>query len=122
MFNMAFIISKDSANTFNQIKGKQMRAYFFENELYKIKVFGNAETVYYIREDNNELIGINSSISSDMVILVKDDQIREIIYLTMPDAVLYPENEFPAEKEFLKDFKWIEDQRPTNKESIFTWN
>jgi lipopolysaccharide export system protein LptA len=122
MYNMAFIISKDSANTFNQIKGKQMRAYFFENELYKIKVFGNAETVYYIREDNNELIGINSSVSSDMVIIVNEDQIREIIYLTMPDAILYPENEFPAEKEFLKDFKWIEDQRPKNKESIFTWN
>ena len=121
MFNMSFIISRDSTDSFNQIKGKQMRAYFFENRLYKIKVFGNAETIYYIREDNNELIGINSSVSSDMDILINDDRIREIIYLKMPDAVLFPEDEFPADKKYLKDFKWIEDQRPADKYGIFFW-
>lgn len=121
MFNMAFIISRDSTETFNQIKGKQMRAYFFENRLYKIKVLGNAETVYYIREDNHDLIGINSSVSSDMDILVKDNKITQIIYLNMPDAVLYPEDQFPQDKRFLKDFKWIEDQRPKDKLDIFIW-
>jgi lipopolysaccharide export system protein LptA len=121
MFNMAFIISRDSTETFNQIKGKQMRAYFNENRLYLIKVFGNAETVYYIREDNNDLIGINSSVSSDMVILVNNNKINQIIYLKMPDAVLYPENDFPKDKHFLKDFKWIEDQRPLDKSGIYIW-
>ena len=121
MFNMAFIISRDSTETYNQIKGKQMRAYFFENRLYMIKVFGNAETVYYIREDNNDLIGINSSISSDMVILVNNNKINQIIYLNKPDAVLYPEEQFPNDKKFLKDFKWIEDQRPMDKSGIYIW-
>jgi hypothetical protein len=121
MFNMAFIISRDTAETFNQIKGKQMRAYFFENKLYRVRVFGNAETVYYVREDNGLLIGINSSLSSDMVIHVNDNKIREIIYLTQPDAVLFPEEQFPSEKKFLKDFKWIEDQRPADKSQIFIW-
>lgn len=121
MFNMAFIISRDSTESFNQIKGKQMKAYFFENKLYKIKVFGNAETLYYVRDDNNGLIGINSSIASDMVILITDDKIREIIYLKQPDAVLFPEKDFPAEKQYLKDFKWIEDQRPVNKQEIYFW-
>jgi hypothetical protein len=86
-----------------------------------IKVFGNAETVYYIREDNNDLIGINSSISSDMVILVNNNKINQIIYLNKPDAVLYPEEQFPNDKKFLKDFKWIEDQRPMDKSGIYIW-
>jgi len=119
MFNMAFIVSRDSNETFNQIKGKQMKAYFFENRLYKIRVFGNAETVYYVREDNGEMIGVNSSISSDMVIHVSDNKIRQIVYVNMPDAILFPEEEFPPEKKFLRDFRWIEDERPRDKADIF---
>ncbi len=40
LFNMAFIISRDSTDSYNQIKGKQMRAYFRNNQLYLIKVHG----------------------------------------------------------------------------------
>jgi hypothetical protein len=119
MFNMAFIVSRDSTDTFNQIKGKQMKAYFKDNRLNSIRVFGNAETIYYVREEDGAMIGINSSVSSDMVISVTDNQIRQIIYLTMPDAVLFPETEFPEEKKYLKDFRWIEDKRPANKWEIF---
>jgi hypothetical protein len=119
MFNMAFIISRDSTDTFNQIKGKQMKAYFRDNRLDNIRVFGNAETIYYVREDNGAMIGVNSALSSDMVIHIRENKIKQIVYLKMPDAVLFPENDFPAEKKFLRDFRWIEEERPKDKHDIF---
>jgi lipopolysaccharide export system protein LptA len=121
LFNMAFIISRDSSETFNQIRGKQMRAYFRDNQLYSIKVMGNAETIYYIREENLELIGINKSIASNMVIFLENRKVKKINYLSKPEAALYPIKDLPAEDQFLKDFKWITGQRPSNKNDIFNW-
>jgi lipopolysaccharide export system protein LptA len=121
LFNMAFIISRDSTESYNQIKGRQMRAYFRNNQLYRIKVLGNAETIYYVREEDFELIGINKSIASNMVIMLENRKVKKIYYLSKPEATLFPENELPKEDQFLRDFKWITGQRPASKDEIYFW-
>jgi lipopolysaccharide export system protein LptA len=121
LFNLAFIISRDSIETYNQIKGRQMRAYFRENQLYSIKVLGNAETIYYVREEDYDLIGINKSVSSNMMIMLEDRKPKKIYYLSKPEATLYPVKDLKKEEQFLRDFKWITGQRPANKNEIFTW-
>ena len=55
-----------------------MVGYFRDNELYKITVDGNAQTVYYIREDDGYLIGVNLAESSSMIIRLKDNDIHNI--------------------------------------------
>jgi hypothetical protein len=121
LFNMAFIISRDTTNSFNQIKGKQMRAYFRNNQLYMIKVLGNAETIYFVRDDKKAMIGINKSIASNMEIMLDNRKIKKILYLTQPEATLYPEKDMIDEDRFLKDFNWIEEQRPVNRQGIYIW-
>ena len=121
LFNMAFIISRDTTNSFNQIKGKQMRAYFRNNQLYMIKVLGNAETIYFVRDDKKAMIGINKSIASNMEIMLDNRKIKKILYLTQPEATLYPEKDMIDEDRFLKDFNWIEEQRPLNRQGIYIW-
>jgi lipopolysaccharide export system protein LptA len=121
LFNLAFIISRDSTHSFNQIKGKQMKAYFRDNELHSIRVDGNAETVYFVRDEERLLIGINKSVSSSMIIRLLDRQINDIVYLTEPDATLYPENELKEDELFLRDFYWIEAERPWSRDHIFKW-
>lgn len=124
MINSAFIISADehSKEDFNQIKGKNMTAYFAENEIYKITVEGNSETIYFIREEDGGLVGINRAFSSNMEILVADRQITDIFYFDKPDATLFPENEFPPNERRLRNFKWIQKDRPQRKEDIFFWS
>jgi lipopolysaccharide export system protein LptA len=121
LFNMAFIISRDSTDTYNQIKGKKMMAYFRDNELYRISVQGNAETIYFVRDEELDLIGINKSISSTMVIMLDDSKVKQIYYLTMPEAVLYPEKDLEQDGRFLRDFKWISGKRPASRNDIFIW-
>lgn len=122
LFNMAFIVSRDSIDSYNQIKGKQMRAYFRNNQLYKIKVIGNAETIYFVREEDNDLIGINKSVSSNMMIMLENKKIKRIYYLTQPEATLFPDKDIKEEDRFLRDFKWITGQRPVEKDQIYQWN
>ena len=42
----AFITSEVDSNSFNQISGENMKAYFHENKLSNIEVIGNGESIY----------------------------------------------------------------------------
>ncbi len=124
LINSAFIISIDdtiSKNTFNQVKGKRMTGYFKDNQLVKIKLFGNAESVFYVREDNGSLIGINKTSSSDMAIYLSNSEVQIISPIKEVDAHMYPPGQLSMEDTILKGFKWLQDKRPLKKEDIFTW-
>jgi hypothetical protein len=124
IFNSAFIISMDETdpNSFNQVKGKNMKAYFTENELYKINVLGNSETIYFVREEDGSLIGINRAFSANMEIFVADRQITDIFYFDKPDATLFPEEEIQPNELRLRDFRWHDAERPKTSEDIFLWD
>ncbi len=116
----AFIVSQeDTIQYFNQIKGKNIVADFHENELYKVKVTGNGETIYFTREDSGDLFGVNKAISSDLLIFMKENAIEKISFINKPEATLYPIEDVTAADLELKDFKWREEQRPKTKEDIY---
>ena len=121
MRNSAFIISKDDSNKFNQVKGRDMIGYFINNDLYKIRVIGNAETIYFAREDDRTLIGINKAMASNMLIFLEENQLKTITYIERPTATLYPEKQISNYDLFLRDFKWVIERRPLSKNDIFTW-
>ena len=119
MYNSAFIVSRDSTNTYNQIRGKNMVAYFRNNALYKIQVEGNAQTVYYIREEDGYLMGINLSESSSMLIRLINNEVQNINYQVKAEEVMYPEADLPSDMQLLKGFSWQELLRPIDKMDIF---
>ncbi len=121
MYSGAFIISEDDTNKFNQIKGRNIKAKFRNNDLYKINVLGNSETIYYVREEDRSLIGINKALSGDMLIFLEKNQVKSITYLQNPTAVLWPEKEISPYDLKLKNFKWLKDNRPLVKEDIYRW-
>ena len=118
LIKLAFIISQEDTVKFNQIKGKDMVCHFKDNELYKVDVNGNGQTIYYPK-DKNKVIGVNKAESSDLVIFLKGNEVQDIIFYTKPDATLYPLDKAPQNELRLKDFVWLEKYRPANKEDIF---
>ena len=124
LINSAFIISIDdtiSMSTFNQIKGKIMTGYFRDNEMEKVKIFGNAESIFYVREETGGLLGINKTSSNDMNIYLSDNEVQIVTPIKNVDAHMYPDHELTPKDLSLKGFKWIEDRRPMRKEDIFVW-
>jgi hypothetical protein len=119
MYNSSFIISRDDTSRFNQIKGKEMVGHFRDNQLYKIRVMGNAETIYYAREDDKSLIGVNKGVSSNMLIFVIENQVKKITYIGSPAYNLYPEKDLAPNDVKLKGFVWMEENRPLEKRDIF---
>jgi lipopolysaccharide export system protein LptA len=119
LLNSGFIISNDTLINFNQIKGKNIYGKFLNNELSNISVFGNAETIYFARNEDRELIGINKALSSNMFIKIINNEIEEISFIQDPEAELNPESEMPENVRLLKGFVWRNEERPQIVEDLF---
>ena len=118
----AFVMSRDTLTFFNQVSGRNMVAYFKNNALYKADVFGNSQTVYYVRDDKKELVGVNLSTSSDLRLTLDNNGIKDIIYLSRPEASLNPLKSLSKRDRYLKGYNDQEAIRPKDKYDIFRWN
>lgn len=122
VFNNAFIISKDtiSKNGYNQIFGIRLKGLFNdENKLRQVDVIKNAESIFYARNDKQELIGIDKAKSGSISILFADGDIEEYTRYNQIDGNLYPESKYPEKEKRLKGFDWREDERPLSVEDLF---
>lgn len=121
VLNNAFIISKDTiGDGFNQVKGLNLYGKFRENKLYEVDVVKNTEVIFYMRNDDQELIGINKNVSSSINMQLADNQIETITFFKTVDGDIYPEAELPANARKLRGFVWRGDERIKSKDDIFT--
>ncbi|WP_309597676.1 hypothetical protein [Flavobacterium oreochromis] len=121
VFNNAFIISKDTiGNGFNQVKGVNLYGKFINNKLKEVDLIKNTEVIYYMRNDKQELIGINKTVSSKINMLMGEgNTIESVTFFTNPDGEIYPEDELPENARKLKGFVWREEEQILKLEDIF---
>ncbi|CAH8294622.1 OstA-like protein [Mariniflexile fucanivorans] len=122
VFNNAFIISKDtiSKTGFNQIFGIKLTGLFNDdNKLRQVNIDKNAESIFYARNEDQELIGIDKARSGSISILFADGDIEEYTRINQVDGNLYPESKYPEKEKLLKGFDWREDERPLSVEDLF---
>lgn len=118
VFYNAFLIQKDSAG-YNQIKGDILIGLFTDNELDTININRNAEVIFYTRNENDELVGINHSRSSSLQITLKEQEIETIRFIRQADGKLHPESQFPENARILRGFNWRGEERLLSKEDLF---
>ncbi|WP_418888246.1 OstA-like protein [Maribacter arcticus] len=117
----AFIISLDSVSMtgYNQAKGINLFGQFIENELKIIDLIQNTEVVYYLYNDDDELIGIDKTVCSKIRITMAENDIEDLTFYTDPDGDIFPEKDLPENSRILKGFVWRGDERILSKEDIF---
>lgn len=120
VFNNAFLISKDTiGDGFNQIKGQKLIGLFENNELHNVDIIKNAEIIFYSRNDNDSLIGINKSKSAK--INMKFEEGYKIVTLfNQVDGEIYPESQFPENARKFRGFDWRGNERPNSIEDLFS--
>ena len=117
----AFIISLDSVSMtgYNQAKGINLFGQFIENELKIIDLIQNTEVVYYMYNDDDELIGIDKTVCSKIRITMAENDIEDLTFYTDPDGDIFPEKDLPENSRILKGFVWRGDERILTKDDIF---
>jgi lipopolysaccharide export system protein LptA len=120
LLNNCFIGSMMDSMRYNQIKGKKIRGIFTDNELHDIRVRGNAESIYYARDDeDSSYIGINRAVSKDMFIKMKKNKVEKISFLDAPDATMHPIKGSRPEDFMIRGFTWFSGRRPISRSDIF---
>jgi lipopolysaccharide export system protein LptA len=114
----AFIISRQDSVMFDQVKGKNMTGYIVNQELDRIFVDGNGQTIYYTR-DKEDIFGLNRAESSKIGIQFREGKIFKISFLGKPEGKLTPIPQLTDPERRLSGFDWKESIRPISKEDIF---
>ena len=80
-------------------------------EKYKVgDIIKNAESIYYLRNSENELIGIDKSKSAKIKIFISNQNIDTFTKINQIDGKVYPEDEFNENDKLLKGFYFREDE------------
>ena len=112
LYNNAFIVTTTDLKFFNQIKGKNITAYFENNELDRVKVVGNAEAVYYAMDEEEAYIGATKTICSEMMLFFEDSNVKNIKFYKQPSSTVTPMAKVLSSPPKLDGFNWEFDIRP----------
>lgn len=116
----AFIVSQDTIEGFNQIKGADITSHFKNGNIHHVNVDGAAaESIYWIRDDDGSTIGIDVAQSETMVIIMEGQSISTIKSFKDIKETMYPEDDLKESSRYLQGFKWHDTIRPTDKDDIF---
>ncbi|MBC6988335.1 OstA-like protein [Hymenobacter sp. BT491] len=115
LYANAFIVGQDTLLNFNQVKGRNMVAYFVDNRIKKVDVLGNAESLYFALDGDTAVTGMNKAVSSNMALRFAENKLKTISFLTNPDASFIPPHELKEPDKKLKGFQWRATERPARR-------
>ncbi len=121
MFPNAFIVNveKEDSLHFNQVGGKKMRGFFKDSKLRRVIIDGNVESIYFVRDSTtHQITDMNHSVTSRMRLLLKNNEVTDLAYLTKDDHSYTPINKVKEDEKILKGFIWKPKDRPVSKESV----
>jgi len=115
----AFVIERDTLGTgFNQAKGINLYGKFRDNKISDIELNQNAEMIYYLYNEDDELTGIDKGICSRIHLELEDNKITTATRFVKPEAMTYPPDEFPENIRKLRGFNWRGDEKINSVEEI----
>ena len=117
------VIEKDSLSNdgFNQIKGGILNGVFSESKLRDIEIKKNIDVIYYMySEENNELIGINKTTCSNLLMKLSENEIKDISFYVQPIGKVYPDKDLPKNERKLEGFIWRNDEKPQTINDLFS--
>ncbi|WP_294586871.1 OstA-like protein [uncultured Phocaeicola sp.] len=121
IINQALSVEMVDSTKYNQVTGKEMKAFFTDGEMKKVEVIGSVRLVYYPMDSDSTLIGMNVSETSKLEIYLEKQKLDHMVMSPQSNGTLYPLPQIPKGKDKLDNFVWFDYIRPLNKDDIFEW-
>ncbi len=111
--SQSFIIQKDTLENYNQIKGRNMIAYFNKSDLSMLDVNGNCQTLYFMLEADTITVGMNKVDCGKMLMTFGDSsRLENISFNKSAEGKFIPMHELLEPDTRLKDFRLRFNERP----------
>lgn len=115
----ALVITTPDLLFFNQVKGKEIEAFFDSTSLIRTEVQGNAEAIYYILDEVGAYVGVNKTACSSMVLHFNNGAVRKIRFLSAPSGKMEPMQAVDHEAYKLEGFRWETGRKPLTVDDLF---
>ncbi len=112
LYQNGLIINTPDFQYFNQITGTEITAFFNYGNLNRMKVNGNAESIYFARDEQDAYLGMNQTTCSEMLILFGANEVDQIKFFNQPNANMTPMAKIQGAPPTLKGFSWDFEKRP----------
>lgn len=112
MMQHALIVSKTGPDLFNQIQGRVITGHFEGNELDWMLVNGNAESMYYAKDDQERFVGANKTTSASIRLVFQNGKLHRVIFLKDVSGSFIPPTRVSVEEAHLSGFMWDVSKRP----------
>ena len=120
--NQALIVEQVDADQFNQISGREVKAYFANGRIDRSDVEGNVMVVYYYTEVGDSVaFGMNTTECTYLTAYMKEGLVDKLYIKDQSNGVFYPVTQVPTGKDKLSNFAWLNKLRPLSKEDIMIW-
>ena len=119
LLGKAMILSTSDFEFFDQIKGKIINAYFVAGNIDRMKVTGGAESVYYMKDEDDYYTGVNETKCSNMTFIFGDGELLQTRYYKEPASKLSPMQKANHETIKLQGFNWQIARRPLKLSDLF---
>lgn len=77
--NQTLSVEKLDSVNYNQVTGKDIKAYFKNGEMHQVDVIGSVRVVYYPMESDSTLIGMNVSETSLLNIYLENRKMKKMV-------------------------------------------
>jgi len=115
----AFSVNMTKEGMFNQLRGNNMTGAFIEGEIDYLRAKGNSESLYYLQDDeDSSYMGLNYAMADVISMKFKDKELKRISWINAVKGITYPMDKIPADKKTLKNFKWMEAEKPKSLAAI----
>ena len=111
IINQALTVEMKDSIHYNQVSGKEMKAYFENGDMRHIEVIGNVLTAFYPEEKDSTMTGFNCLEGSLLHLYMKDKKMEKGLFVGKSNGTMYPMDQIPL--------KPTTDRRPkTNKRNL----
>ena len=121
IINQALTVEMKDSLHYNQISGKEMKAYFEDGDMRRVEVIGNVQIALYPEEKDGSMSGFNTSEGSVFHLFLREKKMEKAKMIGKSNGVMYPLDQIPADKLHLPTFAWFDYVRPLDKDDIFEW-
>ena len=115
----AILASREADGYYSQSKGRRMTGSFRNDSLRSMQFNGNAETIYYARDDSSRFIGANRLTCSDIHLRFDKGEVRYIRFITLPEGRFIPIRQVNPKVMLLPGFQWHGEKKPGNETFLY---
>jgi hypothetical protein len=113
------MVNRTGDDMYNQVRGNRIFGYFTEGEINYIRSKGNAESIYYAKDSEEKIIGVNKATSDIIDMRFKDKELNRVVFISAVNGTMLPFRQATEQDRLLRNFKWHQERRPKSKFELF---